>query len=130
VIEYSQVFVAIFRAGVVGEFWVSDPCATWAYPIGNTVGGQRVIVPAQVTDARRCTGEFVFFISSQATVASLSFDQAAFIYTETTGMAPIGFWRFRRQVIGEPRYSMCVKDGRFYVFKFTADTVETQIKRP
>jgi hypothetical protein len=70
-IEDGQVFVAIFRPRAVGKFRISDPGASWTYPIGNAVGGKRVIVPAQVTNAWRYTDESVFSVSSQTAVASL-----------------------------------------------------------
>jgi hypothetical protein len=47
-VKNCQVLVAIFRSLSIGKIRITHPCSPGADPIGDAVGGQGVIIPANV----------------------------------------------------------------------------------
>lgn len=82
VVEDCQILVTIFGTWTIGKIWVPSSCTARADPVGNAVGGEWVMVPAQITTIWCGTGKFVPFVHPHATIASLPLRQAAFIWTE------------------------------------------------
>jgi hypothetical protein len=69
VIENRKVSKPVFWTGAVSERWISSTRSPWTDPIGNTIGRQAIIIPADVSLGGRDSVEVSFLLSPQATVA-------------------------------------------------------------
>jgi len=81
-IEDGQVFIAVFGAGGVGKLRVASAGAAGADPISHAVGGQVVIVPADVSLLGGGADELISLISAQTTVSPATRRDAALIGAE------------------------------------------------
>ncbi len=80
-IEDSQVPVAIFRSLRIGKPGVTGPGATRTNPIGYTVGGQGIIVPADIALASGGTDKSIFSGGAQPAIAPAIWRDTTFIET-------------------------------------------------
>jgi len=102
-IEDGQVLIAIFRSIPIGEIGVTDPSPAGADPIGDAVGGQWVVIPANITFSSIGPDKPAIAILAQATVAFLARANEAQIYTEIALLTLFILGRLCRQMEGLPR---------------------------
>ena len=84
-IEDSQVLIAIFSFSRIGKLRVTNPGSARTNPISYAVGGQGIIVPADITFLSGGTRKFVFLVAAQSAIALFPGCKATLINTKVTG---------------------------------------------
>jgi len=97
-IENSQVLEAIFRPLTVGKFWITSPGAAGTNPISHAVGGQGIVIPADVAPLRGSTHQSIFSVEAKPTVAPTSWWNVALVDTKLTFDSPFCPWRLFRKM--------------------------------
>ena len=117
-IEDGQVLISIFRPLPVGESGIAGPRSPGADPVGNAIGGQGVVVPADIPHPGAGPGDPAPPVCAQPAVASLARADDAFIDAKTAAFPspiPGGLWR---QGEGLPRLPV-------HIFNMGQKTVKT-----
>jgi len=96
-IEDGQVLIAIFGSWRTGKLRVASPGSTRANPIGYTVGGQGIIIPADVAFPGSGTDKSIFSVGAQPAVAPAIWGDTACIGTKLTFDSPLSSWRLSRE---------------------------------
>ena len=97
-IKDGQVLIAIFSSTGIGEPGVTSPGATGTHPVSDTIGGQGIIIPADISPANCDADKLICLVGAQPTVTPLIHGDAAFIDTEPAFGSPICPWRLPREV--------------------------------
>ena len=83
-IEDGQVLIAIFSSSRIGKLGVTSPGATGTDPISYAVGGQGIIVPADISLLSRGTDQSIFPVGTQSAIAPAIWGDTALISTKLT----------------------------------------------
>ena len=78
-IEYSQVLVPELRPRTVAEIRITRFTSSGTNPIGNTIRGKSIMIPADIAHISRGTLQFLFFISAQSTITDAPRGNMAFV---------------------------------------------------
>jgi len=78
-IENSQVVIAELRTIAIGELGISGAGAYRTDPIGNTIGGQRVMIPKDIASLPHSAAELAADVDPEPTVAPAPLGQTTFI---------------------------------------------------
>ncbi|GAI14929.1 unnamed protein product [marine sediment metagenome] len=92
-IKDGQVLIAIFRPLRISKTWVTSPGATRTHPVSYTVGGEGIIIPADVSLASCGADKLAFLVGAQPAVTPLIYGDTAFISTELAFGSPLCPWR-------------------------------------
>jgi hypothetical protein len=128
-IKDGQVFIAIFGPITVGELGIACPCSPGANPIGDAIGGQGVIIPANIPLFRSGPDELTLPVLSQSTVAFSAWGDEAFINTKITSSPPFILGGLSRKVEGLPRLIVHPFDMGPKFFKMGANTIGAKLQR-
>jgi hypothetical protein len=102
VIENGQILKSIFGSGSVSEPGISGSCSARADPIGHTVRGKSIMIPAHNSFFRRGPLKLTFPLSPQATIPPTPFWNPAPIDTDPAEDAGFVAGRMVNQVKGLP----------------------------
>jgi len=61
---------------------ITSPSSTGTDPIGDTVGGQGIVIPTDIAFAHCGTSEFIFPVGAQPAIAPAAWRNTAFIGTK------------------------------------------------
>jgi len=95
-IEDSQVLVAVFSSMGIGKLRVTGSSATRTDPIGYAVGGQGIVIPADIAFPGGGTDKSIFSVGAQSTVAPAICGNTAFIDAKLTYKPSLTFGRLLR----------------------------------
>jgi len=68
-IEDSQIFVAVFGAPRVGKLRVASASSARTDPISHTIGGQSIVIPADVSLFRSGTDKLIPLVGTKTAVS-------------------------------------------------------------
>jgi len=128
-IEDSQVFIAIFRPIPIGEIGVTDPAPAGANPISDAIGGQGVMIPANIALFSAGPDKPTPDIVAQTAVAFPPRANEALVDTKITLFPRFILRRLCRQTEGLPRLSVHCLDKGPELGEIGAQAIGTKLHR-
>lgn len=125
-VEHSQIIISVLGSFGVGELRIARFSPAGADPVGNTIGRQRIIVPANHSLCL-CPAEMkklAFSVLPQTTKPFFALRDSALISTQTAFDPSLVFWRSGGQVKIKPGYHVCLLYKWPDLIKAIADTVQ------
>ena len=83
-VEDGEVLVAIFWSWAVGEFRIASFAAPGTHPVCHAVGGEWIIVPADIAPICGSAHKSTFLVPAKAAVASVADSDPAFVCAKVT----------------------------------------------
>lgn len=102
-IKNGQVLIAVFRPIPIGELRIPYPRSSRANPIGDAIGGQRIVVPAYVPPFRASPDKSALPINAKPAVAFSTLGNKALINAKITSLSPFSPGGLSREIEGLPR---------------------------
>jgi hypothetical protein len=85
-IEDSQVLIAVFSSSRIGEPRITSPGSTRTDPVSYAVGGQGIVIPADIAFHSRGTDKFISFVEAQSAIAPFPKCHTTLINAKMTAM--------------------------------------------
>ena len=123
-IEDSQVLVAMFSSLGIGKPRVTGSSATRTDPIGYAVGGQGIVIPADVAFPGGGTDKSIFSVGAQSTVAPAICGNTAFIGAKLAFKSSLTLGRLLRKVKWSSRCAVSFLNKGENLAKVSSDTIQ------
>jgi len=109
-IKNGQVLIAVFRPIPIGEPGITYPRSSRTNPIGDAIGGQRVVVPTYVPLFRASPDKSALPVNAKPAVAFPTLGNKALINAKIALLSPFSPWGLRREIEGLPRLQVRLFD--------------------
>ncbi len=125
-VEHSQILISVLGSFGVGELRIARFSPAGADPVGNTIGGQRIIVPANhsLCSSPAEMEKLAFSILPQTAESFFALWDLALISTQTALDPNLIFRRLSRQVKITPGSHVCLLYEWTDLVKAIANTVQ------
>jgi len=97
-IKDSQVLIAIFSSLRIGKLRVTSPGSTGTDPISYAVGGQGIVIPADIAFFSSGTRKFISLIGAKPAIAPAIWGNTALVGTKLAFESPFAAGRPLRKV--------------------------------
>ena len=98
-IENSEVVISELRTTAIGELGISGTGASRTDPIGNTIGGQRVMIPRDIAPLPHGAAELAADVDPEPTIAPACLEDATFIDANAAAQS----FFFPRRLFGQAK---------------------------
>jgi len=125
-IEDGQILVAAFGSWRIGKLRIAVPGAAGTDPVGHAVGGQGIIIPADIAFYSSGPDKSVLPVESQPAVPPATIRNTALVYTEVAFQPILVPGRPLRQAEGSPGGSVRLLDQGKYPSEVPSKAVQAQ----
>jgi len=110
-VEHSQVLIAKLRPLAVTELGIASPTAPGTDPVSNTVGGQGVVIPANITFISTGSSQIAVLVIAKPTIAPIPRSHMTFVEAELTGDPSLMLRWFSREMKRLPCLTVGLGNG-------------------
>jgi hypothetical protein len=109
-IKNCQVLVTIFRSRKIGKIRVTTSAASGTDPVGNTIGGEGIIIPIQISLFRTAAYDASTFVSSDSAVSNPALLDLTAVDAKVTTLLALFSRRLGWQIEGFSALSVNLQD--------------------
>jgi len=129
-VEDGQVFIAVFGALRMGKLGIASAGAAGTDPVSHTIGGQRIIIPADVSLFCSGADKLIPLVGAEATVSPAAGRDAALVGAELAANAHHILRRLLGKMERAPGSAVGLFDQRQNLGEILADAIHTQPQSP
>jgi hypothetical protein len=109
-IKNCQVLVTIFRSRRIGKIRITTSAASGTDPVGNTIGGEGIKIPIQISLFRTAAYDASTFVSSDSAVSNPALLDLTAVDTKVTTLLTFFSRRLGWQIEGFSALSVNLQD--------------------